>query len=116
MSQTMIIGLAVGVVLAVLLVVLRRAQPVLLPVVMVLGVAGLTFAVQWQKEQDRRAHAASDAALAERATAAVGRDEGFAAPGRPPVIVPLPSPLDRPATGAAAPPAVRSPYRAANPS
>ena len=115
MSLLVIIGILVGIVLGALLYLSRRAQPVLLPVLLVIGVAGLSFAVTWEKEQERRARETADAALYERATAAITRQEAAPAmqaplpPTQPPVMLPPPSPLQRPATGAAAPAAVRRP-------
>ena len=111
----MIIGLGVGIVLAVLLVALRRAQPVLLPVLLVLGIAGLSFAVQWQKEREREARNAAETARYDRDVATLAR-EPVAPPVQPPAIVQPASPLQRPPTGAAAPPAVVPPYRPGRPS
>jgi uncharacterized membrane protein len=112
----MIIGIVVGIVLAVLLVAARRAQPVLLPMLLVLGIAGLSFAVQWQKEHDRMARNAAEAERSDRDVATIAR-EPLAPPVQPPVVVPLSSPLQRPPSGAAAPPAVPPPpSRTGNPS
>jgi len=108
MSYYVIVGLAVGILLAVLIVSMRRAQSVLLPVLLVLGIAGLSFAVQWNKEQDRRAREATD--MRGDYGREIAREE-IAPPAQPPVIVPLASPLERPPSGAAAPPAVPPPYR-----
>jgi uncharacterized membrane protein len=110
-----IVGGVVGIVLAVMLVSSRRAQPVLLPVLLVLGIAGLTFIVQWQKEQDRVARQAAETARYDRDLATLARAP-VTPPVQPPAVVLPSSPLQGPPTGAAAPPAVAPPYRSGNPS
>jgi len=116
MSLLVIAAVVAGVVIAALLISSRRARPVLLPILLVAGVAALSFAVTWDKEQERRAREAANAAN-DRETATLMREPNLPVsqaplpPAQPPFIVPSPSPLLKPATGAAAPPAVPPPTR-----
>ncbi|HZT89034.1 MAG TPA: hypothetical protein VFA12_13760 [Stellaceae bacterium] len=107
-----VVGIVAGIILAAVIAAARRAQPVLLPVLVVLGVAGLTVVVQWQKHQERVAREATERARYEHDAAALPRQPAqpvtadMPPPGPPPRVVPLSSPLQRPPSGAAAPAAV----------
>jgi hypothetical protein len=89
----MIAGLVAGLVLGGCLFFMRQAQPVLLPVLLVLGIAGLSLVVTWQKEREHAADMAWNNELYARL------DTPSAAPNE----APLPPPQSAPQpTGAAA--------------
>ena len=87
MSYWVIAGVAGAVVVVSFLLLFRLPRSVLVPVVLLLGVAGLTFAVQWQKEEQRQAAIAAQNASYDKALATLEQRREQA---RTPTVAPAP--------------------------
>lgn len=117
MSTTIMIGIVVGLVLATVIFALRRRTEDIMPVLLVIGVAGVAIAVtvvrvqQYRDQQAAAAAANESVAVNAPASAAQGGPPAMTnGPPREPIAVPVPPPGMHPATGGAAPPAAPNPY------
>lgn len=112
MSTTVIIGVALGILAAGMLIAMRNRYRDLFSAIFVFGIAALAVAVTIIRVQDYRENQAAVANSAGQNQQVSANGAPAGPPPQAPVIVPTPaSPMMRGPTGGAAPEAAQNPYR-----
>ena len=111
MSSTMIIGIALGVLLAALVIAYRTRARDMFGGVFVVGIAALAIAVTIVRvQQYHQQHAAAAALAQQNQLSAQAMPAPLSNPPVAPVALPTVGPMVKPPTGAAAPPAAPNPH------
>lgn len=109
-TMQVIIGLALGVLLAIFIVVFRRRHRDIFAVLLVAGVVAMGVAVTVYEVEKYREEKATAADSAEPAAPSTYAGLPAGPPPKPPVAIPMRPPLIGGPSGSAAPPAVENPY------
>jgi len=108
-TNTIIIGIALGVLLAAAIILLRNRPRDVFAVILVAGIAALAIAVNIDRVQQYWQQAGTAAAAAQKQPEVAVNGMPTTPPAPPPVAVPV-APLIKGPTGGAAPEAAQNPY------